>query len=80
MNDGRDEIRCVGCRAKAPQTHTRFALFQQGHGWRLTLRDTDQGRVQEWRCPACWHRFKAAKPAHISHLFFPKSVLPGKLS
>jgi hypothetical protein len=47
---------CVGCRTNAPDTDTTYTLMSAAFGWRLSKRE---GYGVEWRCPACWKKFKA---------------------
>jgi hypothetical protein len=54
--------RCVGCRAEAPATQTNFTLISQRHGWRLTRQVDSSGRsFLEWRCAACFARFRSTR-------------------
>lgn len=58
-NEDRQHQVCVGCRARAPDTHTEYTLISSQFGWRLTRRiDRDGTFMMEWRCPACWQRYK----------------------
>jgi hypothetical protein len=60
--DTQTSHQCVGCRAWSPPTETEHTLISAQHGWRLTRRFDDAGTmVVEWRCPACWARYKQRK-------------------
>jgi hypothetical protein len=55
---------CVDCRAFAPQTNTYYTLIGPTHGWRMTRApQTDGDMLVEWRCPACWRKYKATAAA-----------------
>lgn len=55
--DGRRS--CVGCGISSPHTDTGYTLISSTYGWRLYKRLDESGRrVLEWRCPACWEKFK----------------------
>jgi hypothetical protein len=52
---------CSDCGQRAPPTNTNYTLISTHFGWRLSRRDLPDGtKVAEWRCPACWRKFKAA--------------------
>jgi len=52
---------CVDCRTRSPETDTNYTLISARHGWRLSRRRAADGSfAMEWRCPACWQRFKEA--------------------
>jgi hypothetical protein len=60
--DANQNQRCVGCRARAPETETEYTLISSRFGWRLTRRiDRDGTFVMEWRCPTCWQNYKAER-------------------
>ena len=48
---------CVECKTSLPETHSDTSLVSR-FGWRLSR--AKEGGI-EWRCPACWKRFKARK-------------------
>ncbi len=51
---------CRDCGERAPPTNTNYTLISTNFGWRLTRRDLPDGtKVPEWRCPACWRKYKA---------------------
>ena len=65
--------KCVGCGRVSPETNGEITLTTS-FGWRIrrAVGPTGEG-VAEWRCPACWQRFKASQhPAGES----PVSVVP----
>jgi hypothetical protein len=50
---------CCQCGAPAPNVNTNYTLISQT-GWRLSRAPRSSGAVlMEWRCPACWAKFKA---------------------
>ena len=50
---------CIGCRVTSPSVETEYTLISNRFGWRLTRRTDKSGvLVLEWRCPACWARYK----------------------
>lgn len=50
---------CVACGVLSPPTVTNITLITARHGWRLNLVKDEHGRQHpEWRCPACWQKFK----------------------
>jgi len=58
------EIRCIDCRAPSPDVETEYTLISSRFGWRLTRRlERDGATTLEWRCPACWARYKQLKAA-----------------
>jgi DNA-directed RNA polymerase subunit RPC12/RpoP len=58
-----DQVVCVDCSAKSPETKTDQTLVSM-LGWRIHRQKTASGAyVVEWRCPACWKRFKEAQAA-----------------
>jgi hypothetical protein len=59
-----DGAECVDCGMQAPQTNTEDTLLSSAHGWRLTRATGPDGKpTLEWRCPACWEKYKARKIA-----------------
>lgn len=61
-NADRELQSCVGCRKQAPETNTEYTLISARFGWRLTRRTNREGAfVMEWRCPACWQRYKTER-------------------
>jgi hypothetical protein len=57
-----DRQTCVDCHELSPETETNYTLIGSRFGWRLTRRaDADGKPLVEWRCPACWRTYKAAK-------------------
>jgi hypothetical protein len=57
-----DSPSCIDCGARAPETNTNYTLISTSFGWRLSRRkDASGGVVVEWRCPACWKKFKTAR-------------------
>jgi hypothetical protein len=59
--------KCHDCKVEAPETNTEYTLISARYGWRV-VRSVDAAgdTVLEWRCPACWKRYKEA----------PRSVAP----
>ncbi len=55
--------KCNDCDQVTPETNTNFSLIELG--WRLHRAPLADGSYRfEFRCPACWLRFKAkTKPA-----------------
>jgi hypothetical protein len=55
---------CVDCRVRSPVAETNYTLISSRHGWRLSRRSAPDGTtVMEWRCPACWQRFREKRTA-----------------
>jgi hypothetical protein len=53
---------CEGCGANAPETNTDYTLISRSFGWRLTRRKLATGAVVvEWRCAACWKKYKGER-------------------
>ena len=49
---------CFDCGKLSPPTNTEITLTTS-FGWRMVRRSDDQGELKsEWRCAACWARFK----------------------
>jgi hypothetical protein len=62
-SNNRLQHQCVDCKTLAPSTDSDHTLISAQHGWRLTRGKTAGGHnAMEWRCPACWGRFKAGGP------------------
>jgi hypothetical protein len=58
---------CVGCGVLSPKTETNFTLISSRYGWRLTRTFTLEGRkLMQWRCPACFARYRAGSPPTAS--------------
>jgi hypothetical protein len=58
--------KCIGCGRLSPETNGDHTLTTS-YGWRIRKAIDDAGAAHvEWRCPACWHRFKAAQQAASS--------------
>ena len=53
--------RCVECNATAPRTGTNYTLISSSFGWRLARRTVGGRVVMEWRCSACFDRFKQSQ-------------------
>jgi hypothetical protein len=54
---------CMDCGAAAPGIPDAddTSIFTRASGWRLVLRkDSDGKHVPEWRCGACWVKYRAA--------------------
>ena len=61
-DEDRNQQICVGCRTRAPDTQTEYTLISSRFGWRLTRRiERDGTFAMEWRCPACWQRYKTER-------------------
>jgi hypothetical protein len=57
-----DRQTCVDCHELSPETETNYTLIGSRFGWRITRRkDADGNMLVEWRCPACWRAYKAAR-------------------
>ncbi|XXT20331.1 hypothetical protein WME94_02020 [Sorangium sp. So ce429] len=55
--------RCVDCGTPAPKTETNYTLISSRYGWRLTRTvDASGRRMMEWRCPACYTRYRSKRP------------------
>jgi DNA-directed RNA polymerase subunit RPC12/RpoP len=65
--------KCISCGRLSPETNGEHTLTTS-YGWRIRKAVDDAGTATvEWRCPACWHRFKSAQKAtESSH----PSVMP----
>ena len=70
LDDDEDEDKqkksnvCVDCRVLSPRTETNYTLISSKYGWRLSRSEGPNGTViLEWRCPACWTRFRARRPS-----------------
>jgi hypothetical protein len=50
---------CLDCKCESPKTDSDYTLISMG--WRLA-RPKSRGSAAsvEWRCPACWAKFKVA--------------------
>jgi hypothetical protein len=54
-----DRAKCLDCRAQAPETVVGDTSVSTTFGWRLIRRTmADGSRTVEWRCPACWAKYK----------------------
>ncbi len=52
---------CVDCGRTSPETNGEITLTTS-FGWRIRRATNAAGEpATEWRCPACWQRFKAAQ-------------------
>lgn len=60
-----DELRCMECGIRPPETESAYTLIGGKAGWRLTRsRAADGTIVTQWRCADCWAKFKkTAAPA-----------------
>jgi hypothetical protein len=66
---------CIDCGTEAPaiDEEENTTIFTRATGWRLVLRKSADGiHVPEWRCGACWQRYRAAG-GHVR----PPTVPPG---
>jgi hypothetical protein len=55
---------CFDCQTPAPPTNSYYTLIGPTHGWRMTRTAQSDGSMGvEWRCPACWRKYKAAAAA-----------------
>jgi hypothetical protein len=55
-----DRALFLDCDAKAPETEGGDTSFSTSSGWRLIRRTmADGSRTVEWRCPACWAKYRA---------------------
>ncbi|AUX39095.1 uncharacterized protein SOCE26_004770 [Sorangium cellulosum] len=62
-SEQRPAQRCVDCSTPAPKTETNYTLISSRYGWRLTRTlDAHGRRMMEWRCPACYGRYRASRP------------------
>jgi hypothetical protein len=53
--------KCTDCGRMSPETHGEITLTTS-FGWRIRRAQLASGEgATEWRCPACWQRFKAAQ-------------------
>jgi hypothetical protein len=53
--------KCVDCGRMSPETNGENTLTTS-YGWRIRKAvDSAGATAVEWRCPACWQRFKAAQ-------------------
>jgi hypothetical protein len=62
--DAEDRPECVTCRARAPKTTTDHTVISR-FGWRLGRRAVAGRYVMEWRCPACFKRFKETQSGQV---------------
>ena len=73
---------CVGCGRTSPETNGEITLTTS-FGWRIrrNLQAAADGQT-EWRCPACWQKYKAAQASSGEHAAPPvpsdKGRPPGK--
>jgi hypothetical protein len=75
MND-RSTIRCVGCRARPPETETTYTLIER-YGWRLTVVSNEHGRkTAELCCPICWAARRSQARSSDTHRSSSASSLP----
>jgi hypothetical protein len=50
---------CIDCRTTLPAQEDDSTLVSVKYGWRLIRRQDSFGAmVSEWRCPACWARYR----------------------
>ena len=53
--------KCVGCGRVSPETNGEITLTTS-FGWRIRRNPQATADAQtEWRCPACWQKFKASQ-------------------
>jgi hypothetical protein len=65
---------CFDCKIEAPKTDSDYTLISSG--WRLARRQALNGSfLFEWRCPACWAKYKAVTGLSSSG-FMPRVVVP----
>jgi hypothetical protein len=58
-----DRQKCIGCMRLSPETNGESTLTSS-HGWRIRRAVDAAGNSSvEWRCAACWQRFKAQQQA-----------------
>jgi len=58
--------KCIGCGRLSPETNGDHTLTTS-YGWRIRKAVDDAGAAAvEWRCPACWNRFKVAQKTSAS--------------
>ena len=51
--------KCHECGVDSPETNTEYTLISSRYGWRVVRSRNAEGEiVMEWRCPACWKRYK----------------------
>lgn len=51
---------CIDCGRLSPPTESGYTLISKEFGWRLTRKSAVDGTfLLEWRCPACWQKYKA---------------------
>ena len=54
--------RCTTCNALSPPITEGDTFLSTRYGWRLHRFANEKGQICfEWRCPACWARFKSTK-------------------
>jgi hypothetical protein len=64
---------CADCHDLSPETETNYTLIGARFRWRLTRIKRDDGTLLvEWRCPACWRRYKESRGEAV-----PPSTRPG---
>jgi hypothetical protein len=58
---------CCGCGATPPPSEDdsdASSLLSLRFGWRVVRQVDANGSVSaQWRCPSCWDRYKASRPA-----------------
>ncbi len=68
--------KCMDCGRTSPETNDDTTLTTS-FGWRIRKGlDAAGGNAVEWRCPACWQRFKNAQQAAGAHAGISSSRPP----
>jgi hypothetical protein len=53
---------CADCKAWSPPSDANSTMVSVKHGWRLApWRDENGRNIGQWRCPACWKKFREAQ-------------------
>jgi hypothetical protein len=53
---------CIDCKRTSPPNRTDQTLLSASHGWRLLRVSNPDGSFSlQWRCAACWSRYKQAQ-------------------
>ena len=54
-----EELCCMTCGARPPETESAYTLIGGKAGWRLTRSKDENGNVvTQWRCADCWTAWK----------------------
>jgi hypothetical protein len=67
MTEIRNQPACCGCGATPPpgdEDPDSSTLLSMRFGWRVVRQLDPRGTMSaEWRCPGCWAKYKATRPA-----------------